>query len=189
MNSNNPATALVKTTQSLALARVSSQLALTEKLLAKSEEPFLIPYRKGDKWGFCDRNKNIVIDCVYESEPSPFQNGIALIKYRSYLNDKKVIAINKSGEQIWHGRENIIHERNFPFVSNGLLAFCHKQKCSFMNQQGSIILPFECDSIIPFQDNLSYISSSEYNGFINNLGECVLRDINRNIWYSDNSCG
>ena len=61
-----PTTALVKTAQSLALARVSNQLDLTDKLLAKPEEPFLIPYRKGDKWGFCDLNKNIVIDCVYE---------------------------------------------------------------------------------------------------------------------------
>jgi len=63
---DNPTTALVKTATFPALARVSSQLALTDKLLAKPEEPFLIPYRKGDKWGFCDRNKNIVIDCVWD---------------------------------------------------------------------------------------------------------------------------
>lgn len=52
MNPENPITALVKTAQSPALARVSSQLALTDKLLAKPEEPFLIPYRKGVSGGF-----------------------------------------------------------------------------------------------------------------------------------------
>ena len=40
---DNPTTALVKTAQSPALARVSNQLALTDKLLTKPEEPFLIP--------------------------------------------------------------------------------------------------------------------------------------------------
>ncbi len=41
---DKPTTALVKTNQSPALARVSSQLVLTDKLLAEPEEPFLIPY-------------------------------------------------------------------------------------------------------------------------------------------------
>lgn len=50
---DNPTTALVKTAQSPALACVSYQLALTDKLLTKSEEPFLIPYSKGNKWGYC----------------------------------------------------------------------------------------------------------------------------------------
>ncbi len=39
----NPSTALVTISQSPALARVSNQLTLTNKLLAKPEEPFLIP--------------------------------------------------------------------------------------------------------------------------------------------------
>ena len=63
---NNPTTALVKTATSPALARVSSQLALTDKLLAKPEEPFLIPYRREKSWYFCDKAGNIVIDRVYE---------------------------------------------------------------------------------------------------------------------------
>ena len=73
---DNPTTALVKTAQSPALARVSNQLALMDKLLTKPEEPFLIPYRKGKKWGFCDRNKNIVIDCVYD-EVQMFSEGLS----------------------------------------------------------------------------------------------------------------
>lgn len=87
----NPTTALVKTNQSPALARVSNQLALTDKLLAKPEEPFLIPYRKGNKWGYCDRSKNIVIDCVYD-EVWPFNEGLSSVK----LNNKYAI-INQSG--------------------------------------------------------------------------------------------
>ncbi len=62
----NPTTALVKTARFPALARVSSQLALTDKLLIKPEEPFLIPYRKGNKWVFYDRNEDILIERVSE---------------------------------------------------------------------------------------------------------------------------
>ncbi len=29
--------------------------------------PKLIPYRKADKWGFCDENKNLIIPVKYDS--------------------------------------------------------------------------------------------------------------------------
>ena len=29
---------------------------------SKTETPDLIPYRCDDKWGFCDKDKNIIID-------------------------------------------------------------------------------------------------------------------------------
>ena len=40
--------------------------------------PDLIPYRKGDKWGFCDKDKNIVIECKYE-DVELFSNGCAQV--------------------------------------------------------------------------------------------------------------
>lgn len=92
---DTPTTALVKTATSPALARVSSQLALTNKLLTKPEEPFLIPYRKGNKWGFCDRNKNIVIDCIWD-EVRPFEEGLAVVSIKGrygYIDKKGKTAI------------------------------------------------------------------------------------------------
>ena len=32
----------------------------------KNTKDLLIPYRKGDKWGLCDRNKNIIIPIKYD---------------------------------------------------------------------------------------------------------------------------
>ena len=43
----------------------------------------LIPYRKGDKWGFCDRNKKIVIPIQYD-KAGLFNEGLAPVK----VNDK-----------------------------------------------------------------------------------------------------
>lgn len=51
------------------LQKLGSTLAITEKLLQDDNPlglPDLIPYRKGDKWGFCNRKKEIVIECVYD---------------------------------------------------------------------------------------------------------------------------
>ena len=42
----------------------------------------LIPYRKKDKWGFCDENKKIVIQPVYDT-PCIFSEGIALVQLSS----------------------------------------------------------------------------------------------------------
>jgi hypothetical protein len=37
-----------------------------EKYLDGICPPELIPYREGDRWGFCDRNKKIVIPIKYD---------------------------------------------------------------------------------------------------------------------------
>jgi hypothetical protein len=56
-------------------------------------QPELIPYRKGDKWGFCDRNKKIVIPCKYDCVFS-FREGLACVQ----LNGKCGF-IDKEGKE------------------------------------------------------------------------------------------
>ena len=36
----------------------------------------VIPYRKGNKWGYCAPDKKLLIECIYESV-SQFENEIA----------------------------------------------------------------------------------------------------------------
>ena len=45
------------------IQKVGNAISITNKLLALVE-PQLIPYRKGNKWGFCTLDKKIVIDCI-----------------------------------------------------------------------------------------------------------------------------
>ena len=40
--------------------------------------PALIPYRKGDKWGYCDSTKKIIIEPKYDYA-YVFQNGFAFV--------------------------------------------------------------------------------------------------------------
>jgi hypothetical protein len=55
----------------------------------------LIPYRKGDKWGYCDRNKKIVIPIQYDGA-MPFNEGLARVKVKG-----KWGYIDTKGTQYW----------------------------------------------------------------------------------------
>ena len=55
----------------------------------------LIPYRKGDKWGYCDWNKKIVIPVQYD-DAWLFSEGLALVK----VNGKWGF-IDTKGTQYW----------------------------------------------------------------------------------------
>jgi len=55
----------------------------------------LVPYRKGDKWGFSDENKNIVIPLLYDNAIS-FSEGLAAVE----LNGKWGY-IDTKGTQYW----------------------------------------------------------------------------------------
>ena len=66
----------------------------TSSLIAQSDTNSLIPFRKGDKWGFCDKDKKIIIDVKYDFVRL-FCEGIALVT----LNDKRGF-IDTTGKEI-----------------------------------------------------------------------------------------
>jgi|GEM_PF-4698326 len=91
---DSPTTFLVKAASAPVLARVSNQLALTEKLLAKSEEPFLIPYRRNNNsWFFCDKDQNVMITGVRE--------------YPKFLDEYKPVNWHIDCGPDWREREDI----------------------------------------------------------------------------------
>jgi hypothetical protein len=55
----------------------------------------LIPYREGDKWGFCDKDMNIIIPIKYDWA-YPFKEGLALVE----INGKWGY-IDKNGTEYW----------------------------------------------------------------------------------------
>jgi hypothetical protein len=54
------------------------EFLIATKNIKKCDEPELIPYRKGKKWGYCDRDKNIIIECEY-SHTYPFKEGLGRV--------------------------------------------------------------------------------------------------------------
>lgn len=53
-----------------------------------------IPFRKGDKWGYCDKNKKMLIDAKYDWV-THFSDGLAVV----WLNNKSGF-IDKTGKVV-----------------------------------------------------------------------------------------
>lgn len=70
-------------------------LLLTSQTTFAQKLPELIPYRKGDLWGFCDKNRKIVIPCTY-AKVSPFYEGLARVSNKG----EKYGFINPKGEVV-----------------------------------------------------------------------------------------
>ena len=124
--------ALIPIEQQQLVNRDSQQIALTNRLLSlyNDDLPELIPYRKGDKWGFCDYQKNIVIDCIY-SRVSPFENGLASV----YL--EKTGFINRNGEYV----TPLIYTRGGGFSTYDCAEVCIGDKWGIINKKGKEFIP------------------------------------------------
>jgi hypothetical protein len=71
---------------------IFSQTCLAQRDNCGENLPDLIPYRKGTKWGFCDKNKKIIIPVIYDNveffgayyvesyEPSKIYQDYALVR-------------------------------------------------------------------------------------------------------------
>lgn len=121
---NNTASALVKS--SSALTRVSNQIAITNRLLEVAD-PFLIPYRKGNKWGFCDRDKRIVIECVYNSA-SRFEMGLAVVSEWWNMNGNSEVDVTYDYPLV-----SIINKRGQNLVNH------HLHYAALLNENMSIV--------------------------------------------------
>lgn len=76
----------------------------------------LIPYRKGDKWGFADSSGKIVIPCKYEDAMCFAKATLAPVKKKGkygYINAKGIIVIrchyDEAGEFDTKGRAFVTH--------------------------------------------------------------------------------
>ena len=107
--------------------------------------PKLIPYTENSiVWGFCDKNKNVVIKPVYEYV-EPFVNGFARVS-----KDDKFGFINEEGKEIVPLKYNLIKSpfnRSLVAVGKKLSENESKEKKSdyiwaYVNNNGEEIIPF-----------------------------------------------
>ena len=141
-----------------------SRLQQREEMLKVKK---LIPYLKGDKWGFCDVKKNLLIEPKYD-EVYPFIEEMALIK----LNDKHGF-INQNGQEIIE----IKYDDANPF-SEGLAVACLKDEFGYLDKNGRTVIDFDYGKASDFSEGLAYVDWEKednlYGGwFINKLGEEV----------------
>lgn len=117
------------------IKHVGNAISVTNKLLALSEAE-LIPYRKGDKWGFCTPDKRMVIECLYENVGF-FSEGLAAVKQNKkwgYINIKgevKIPCIYEMAYGFYCGAASVyINKGGTPYYidKDRKLLFTHTQK-------------------------------------------------------------
>lgn len=153
------------------LQKVGNAITVTNKLLALVEQQ-LIPYRKGDKWGYCDENKNIVIECDFDEDQGInfFKNGISVVGCDGYI-----YLMNRHRDVI----ETNYNSRGE--YSEGLLCVCLNEKYGFIDKYGIEIIKCKYDWADEFKEGLAKVGIGNQVagnplkiGFINRLGEEVI---------------
>ncbi|MCX7696935.1 MAG: WG repeat-containing protein, partial [Bacteroidales bacterium] len=129
-------------------------LAQTVFLKAQTNDlPDLIPYRKGYKWGFCDKNKKIVIECKYDMVSS-FSEGLALVQ----LNGKYGF-IDKSGKEVITFKYDVAYD-----FSEGLARVILNKKWGFIDKSGKEVIPFKYDWAKDFSEGLALVKLNDKYG-------------------------
>lgn len=142
--------------------QVGNALSITNKLLSLFSLEF-IPYRKGKKWGFCDRNKKIKIECKYDIV-YPFSEGLALAKF---LNDyffidsleNKIVYYKKSDTYRFDIEGRVLQEG----FKNGVALIYSKESSGYgiINKKNCVIL--NC-SFSKFEYFNNFIVAEGHNG-------------------------
>jgi hypothetical protein len=125
-----------------------------------------IPYRKGNKWGYCDSNKNILITPQYDYVERFTKQGIA-----------KVIRNGKHGYINTAGKEIIVckYRKSGYFYYNRTFAWLD-DKAGLIDTNGAEIIPFIYDSILfnPSSPQLIAVHQNGKWGFYNANGKLLV---------------
>jgi hypothetical protein len=131
----------------------------------------LIPYRKGGKWGFCDRNLTMVIPATYDYA-WPFADGLAKVQVYGYegFSDSKYGYINAS--------ETMVIQPVYEYARSfreGLASVYVDGKWGFVDTKGTMVIPATYDDASPFDGGLAAVEVGSKWGFINTKGTTVIQ--------------
>lgn len=159
----------------------------------------LIPYRKGEKFGFCTQDKKIVIKPKYD-EVSFFKGKLASVKIDDswgVINDKgniivptnyttieicgeMILANNRDNYSIFDksGKEMPTVSKKYNWFSaadeSGLIIVTESYKYGLINDKGNALVPAKYDFISNFNSGMARFKKDGKWGFINKAGKEVI---------------
>ncbi|MDA3878996.1 MAG: WG repeat-containing protein [Prolixibacteraceae bacterium] len=132
----------------------------------RSGEFLLVPYSDGEKWGFKDNEKNIILVAKYD-DAYAFSENLAAVK----INGKWGY-INHDGKEVI---PPIKYEKAGSF-SEGLCMVCQNGKWGFINKKGEEVIPPEkFERVGNFSGGLAMACEKGKYGYINKKGEVVIQ--------------
>jgi hypothetical protein len=134
----------------------------------------LIPFRKGNLWGYCDKTRQIIIPCQYENA-FPFVEGRAMVQLH-----KKVGFIDETGKIIIPIQYDYLLDSHF--LKNGLakvrLGNQDENAVGFIDKNGKVVIPLAHYQVADFENGLvrvAVLSGSQLKfGFYNRSGKLVI---------------
>lgn len=110
----------------------------------------LIPIQNNGKWGYCNKEKNLIIDYTYSTASTFNKSGYAIVSTK-----EKYGIINVKNEWIIKPKYSMIQ---FTLNVNELIVKNKKGKVGIVNVKNEKILPIDFDSIKVFDHNHSYLT-------------------------------
>lgn len=152
------------------IKRVGNAISVTNKLLALAE-PQLIPYRKGNKWGFCNTDKKIVIDCEFD-KVEEFSEGAAVVKKFGKYGFVEINGKITSNGLLRHFV--ILNSLKEGMASAAFDINKDKRKWGFVNKNNTEIIEFGYDAVSDFCEGLARVRINGKYGFIDKSNSIVI---------------
>ncbi|MES2764934.1 MAG: WG repeat-containing protein [Bacteroidota bacterium] len=130
---------------------------------AASSAQEMIPYRKGDLWGFSDRSRNIIISSKYDYV-EPFKNGFAKVGKNDLTG-----FIDATGKEIVP--VEYAYAGNY---SDGLFAVQKGDKWGYVDAAGKTVIPFIYGYGQDFNNGAAIISNDWVYGIIDKTGKLIV---------------
>lgn len=158
----------------------------------------LIPFRKGDRFGFIDENRKMVIEPKYD-DVHPFSEGLASVKFNNkygFIDEtgKEVIPlkyeyansfseglaevklgyygfIDKTGKEVTPLKYYVVHS-----FSEGLAAVRDpvSRRYGFIDKTGNEVISLRYESAYLFSQGLAYVRLNGKVGFIDKTGKEII---------------
>ncbi len=134
--------------------------------------PELIPFNNNGKWGYCNRNKEILIDCIYDEAGFPYKDLVPVSKY------SKIGILDLQGNQripfkydrITTREKQFILDINYFNYNDGLLPVCKDYKFGFINVENELAIPVIYDDVHHFSEGYAGVKESNKWHFIDKSG-------------------
>lgn len=115
----------------------------------------LIPYRKGDQWGFCKKDKTIIIQPEYDNA-WPFKNGLAKVK-----KDDRQGFINKRNKTVIPFRYEYCSQKG------DFIIVYRENKFGVTDLKGNEVIELNYDRISRLKDHSFVVTKERKSGLFN----------------------
>jgi hypothetical protein len=124
------------------------------KTKKRKRKPQLIPYRRDNKWGYCDKNFNINIPIIYD-EALPFCGELAAVRIGENWG-----FINRNGDQVIEFKYQTVSD--FSESGRATVYLKDSKNCLIINKKGEILDSYNPKLVITEKEFNELISINDY---------------------------